>query len=1063
LRISASARAATIRRFSGIHKEEESMKSRIADWIFRVVLALGLLAAPMFDVSAAAPAGASQAATKALSASNPNLISIPVLSAQQTFTYDGKCDQAEYNSNSFLFDDGGGTQNASVWLIHDSTYLYVCMNAPAGSNPDRFSSLYLDPQGDGSSYQYARQDDYSLRKRIDNNAPPISPASWMGSGIGPSPASYLSDAPLDTLWSAKSDTSKGDQVEYQIPLAAFKLNACGGIFGLAVYHHWFAGTGNDYGWPSNQWYDQPRTWQLATLDGIPCSATGKIAYVFRGDTLSATSFYNLLAGAGYSVTLIPLSDVLTTDFTPFKLTIIADDTGSLDTWGSGVMSTAQVNKITAGGTPILGLGEGGYAFFGKLALFIGWPRGWHGPQNFIRRGSAAAAVTSIFSGVGLDPVQYYVSPTNSVGIYLSSVPVGVLDIGLEDPLDVHASIIQQDCRMLWGNGGNPLVMNDPGKSMFLNTVAYTGAVKCTAPPDPATCVMSISKTASPSSGSTVNVGDLITYTINYDLGSDASCPAGKVVDMVPPGTLFVPGSAGTVTPDPGGTLTWGPVTHSGSVSFSVRVTETACATGQDLSNVAELRPSFGSIKPSLAVTHSVTCQVISLPTDQPMYAESEFKIDPYPLVYNTTTHLSVRVYNLKTIPQPVTVKFQSSPGVFGIGLDYSTSLGTASATVPGSGYTDVGINFVPPQGGIACIQATVTAVNGSAPLITQSCLDVTEVLQMGRTDTLSFPVRNNTSAAGTVLLAVDNTCPGWTASIAPTSYSSLASGATGAPLAVLSVTPGGSGLLGSRCHIDVQAWIGGKLIGGIRKIDIAPVHLPLFTEPAWEEPEITFLPDPPAVGVPGQVCIRLVNPLPDPHSVTVDFSVADFGAGIGFVHAATAIFDLPATSVTNNCTPWTPAPGGTLHRCVLATLHQDLYQDQTSQHNIDVVRPSSSPSGLTIPFSIGNPDLVSHELQLVPRLVGINKLWTPIIEPLGGTGTIPSILAGGGRLNLQVRFSTPVMASQGFSVTNPPALLDFTAGERHSVEVTVLLDGVSTGGFTVQVEPFPIYLPMLRK
>ncbi len=102
----------------------------------------------------------------------------------------------------------------------------------------------------------------------------------------------------------------------------------------------------------------------------------------------ATSFYNLLTSAGYTVVLVPLGDILSIDFSKFDLTIIADDTGSLNAWGTPPAATgsAQVDRITSPNKPILGLGEGGYAFFGRLSLFVGWPHGWHGPQNFLDPG-----------------------------------------------------------------------------------------------------------------------------------------------------------------------------------------------------------------------------------------------------------------------------------------------------------------------------------------------------------------------------------------------------------------------------------------------------------------------------------------------------------------------------------------------------------------------------------------------------------------------------------------------------------------------------------------------------
>ena len=98
--------------------------------------------------------------------------------------------------------------------------------------------------------------------------------------------------------------------------------------------------------------------------------------------------------------------------------------------------------------------------------------------------------------------------------------------------------------------------------------------------------------------------------------------------------------------------------------------------------------------------------------------------------------------------------------------------------------------------------------------------------------------------------------------------------------AALSVTPPNMPL-GTACHIDVQGWIGGELIGGIRKLDVPPVHLPPG-DPPWNEKEIVAIPDPPVAGQAGQICVQLNNPLPIPRTVSIQFSEADFGAGIPF-------------------------------------------------------------------------------------------------------------------------------------------------------------------------------------
>jgi uncharacterized repeat protein (TIGR01451 family) len=102
---------------------------------------------------------------------------------------------------------------------------------------------------------------------------------------------------------------------------------------------------------------------------------------------------------------------------------------------------------------------------------------------------------------------------------------------------------------------------------------------------------------------------------------------------------------------------------------------------------------------------------------------------------------------------------------------------------------------------------------------------------------------------------------------------------------------------------------------GIRKVDVPPVHLPSNINPPWEEPEIVFIPTPPVAGSPGQLCIELNNPLGVAKTVTVEFSAADFGAGIGFTPIATRAFILPPHTFARYCVPWTPSASGTLHRC----------------------------------------------------------------------------------------------------------------------------------------------------
>ena len=69
-------------------------------------------------------------------------------------------------------------------------------------------------------------------------------------------------------------------------------------------------------------------------------------------------------------TLVRMSDVLTTNIASYSVVIIGNGTGNGGAWGD----SATVAKLRTTNRAIVGLGEGGYAFLGKLGLTIGYPR-----------------------------------------------------------------------------------------------------------------------------------------------------------------------------------------------------------------------------------------------------------------------------------------------------------------------------------------------------------------------------------------------------------------------------------------------------------------------------------------------------------------------------------------------------------------------------------------------------------------------------------------------------------------------------------------------------------------
>ncbi len=71
----------------------------------------------------------------------------------------------------------------------------------------------------------------------------------------------------------------------------------------------------------------------------------------------------------------------------------------------------------------------------------------------------------------------------------------------------------------------------------------------------------------------------------------------------------------------------------------------------------------------------------------------------------------------------------------------------------------------------------------------------------------------------------------------------------------------------------------------------------------------------------------------------------------------------------------------------------------------------------------------------------------------------PDLVLGDGSVRLHLQFAGNMLAAQAQQA--PPA--DFHFGDRSQVEVTALLDGVPSGGMTVQLLPRLVFLPLLRK
>jgi hypothetical protein len=1009
---------------------------------------------PSFAAIASVPAAPLKPSATGLS-----LLDIPP--AQAIPKVDTRC--TDYSGGAAVhFIDGGG-QAGTVYFLYTKAALYVCMEANLGTFEARFASLYLDLHGDGEQYLYANQGDYAFHIDFASGVR----SSYRGTGT---PGGWVLDQTLDSTWNGAAVIGQtGESAEWALSLGSPNLEITCGLFGVGVYHQGFAAAGDDYGWPGSQWPDQPRTWQLTRLALQNCGDRGRVAYVFRGDTADAASFYNLLARTGYTVELIPVNNVLSIpDFSVYDLILVADDSGKLDQWGSAGFTAAQASRIAAGGKPVIGLGEGGYAFFGHLGLFIGWPNGWHGFQD--RASRAAAAPAAIYEGLGSDPVVVYNEPANSVGIDLGPagafVPGDTTAVALEYPTPDHASLGVEICHLLWGSSGNPAEMTEDGRRLFLNAAAYMRASLCppvNPTPLPPVCA-AVHQDASPPPGTPVRPGSAITYTltVTYSLAPDCKAlPEARLIDSLPPGTLLIPGSAtDSLTPTPDGALNWAVHPAEAPQTFTVKtaVDDSVCdGPGQVSNRFALLRHTYPPLVSNL-VSHPVTCPPIRLQGNSHGCTAGSIAIDPYPLAAGRPSTVSVWLENQTAISQPVTVTFQSNPGQFGLGLAYST-FDARTMTLPASGTAVLKGIYEPLQPGRASLQVVISSPALDRPLTVQRSLDVGRGNIPGVPEVLMVSVGNPAAEAADVRLAVVNTCPAWTAALTDPPDGKLAGLAPGAVYtATLQVTPPPApALLGSGCHIDMQGWIDNRFIGRARLLDAPPVSLPASGQPPMDLSAVSFDPDPPKPGQPGQVCVALQNPLVTPSEVAVDFAAAGLGAGLDFTPLGSLSLTLPPRSLDRYCLPWTPPPGATPYHGLQVTLKQAGFHDLYSQRNAVYLRVLPGELGeLDIPFRVRNPDLAGHDLDFRLTAVGLDPYWAP--QVLTDTGSPPpASLPGRQALDLRLRLTKAAPGG-----TAPPPVI-YQHGDVSQIEMGVYLDGALLGTVTAALETMELYLPILAR
>ncbi len=760
---------------------------------------------------------------------------------------------------------------------------------------------------------------------------------------------------------------------------------------------------------------------------------GRVAYIYNKDTASRDSFKFLLNGAGLAVDLVTLGGAETFDFSNDLSIIVGDDTGSLSAWGT----PAAVTHVSGAGKPVVGVGEGGYAYFGQLSLGIGYPHAAHGPESDM---GVVDATMPLYTAPYLItiPASHILNlyaagvPTNSIFLnWPNGVPAGVTLIGssISTKGDYHVAsqTLKDTCNTLWGYSGSPATMTLTGQDLFVNLALA----------QPCGCTVRLVKTVSPAGS--VNPGDVLNYSIQYTVVGNCKLQRVRVIDTLPVEVNYLPGSATPAAVLSGATLIWVlgdlPPGANGTLKFQALVNNVACRREKVIQNRAELI----AVSPAIDVfsnvsTLKVICRPVNFPNNNPPYAESEITVAPYPLVTGQLTKICTTIHNNSTTDQKVIVQFDLAN--FGMGIPFTpiaTPGNPRTVVIPAGGDVTVCVFWTPTTPGHQCVQIQVTSpTQAFAPLYSQRNLDIDEVLVPGQTTKFTIPVMNSTGAAVNVEIVVRNTCLGWAVTATPATFP-LASAAS--KDVTIDVTPPTSAVLGTGCTIDIEAWVVDKagnlihLLGGIRKIDNPLVPLGPPGDVPFAQKEIRINPYPLVSGHLTQVCVTLTNNTGAAQTVTAEFQLSTLGIGLAFNDIPSVSGPNPQTvvipphSTIDVCIKFIPSTPG--HHCLAVKLTLPDGYVTYSRQNLDVseVLQPTVPTDVIIP--VGNPTAAPANIDLV--VDNTCPGWTAFVTPT----TLFGVLAN----DMDVRNVT-------LTVTPPLGLL----GTGCHIDLLGYINGTLIGG-----------------
>jgi hypothetical protein len=342
---------------------------------------------------------------------------------------------------------------------------------------------------------------------------------------------------------------------------------------------------------------------------------------------------------------------------------------------------------------------------------------------------------------------------------------------------------------------------------------------------------------------------------------------------------------------------------------------------------------------------------------------------------------------------------------------------------------------------------------------------VGEPLRPGVGHTLQIPLSTGDySRTVTVSLGMISHRPGWQMSLSPAQVT-LQPGQV--VEANLTVTPSLGARLGTGDVLaDVEAYVDGVLLGGVRKLDIppAPLHNPF--EKGYAESEIAVSPYPPQLGKTSWVSTTLQNSSIAPVTVDLTFGWAQFGMGIPFsvtgMNPMTRSLSIAPGQSRVVGVQWTPVHSG--HQCVRVLLrdHDHFYESQESQRNVDVVERTFCGEYIRT-FSLENPLPVPVTVTLGMSSFNLSPGWGVKVYPSGPLTLQPLQTV---QITVKILIPCPVTV-QDATLQRMIQQMQDLSGSPPTVNVEAVANGELIGGIQLQfsstVELPKLYLPLMQR